>query len=181
MKLSLPRFRRLRRGYTLLELSIGMMMGIIVSVMLLAVFNQQLAFLKIFNAQSFLTTEAPIINNYVGRVIGAAEGYRLYTNVLSLTSGGAPVLTESTALMLRFKEPNGTFRASVLTFENPGPGQGWGLYYRRVTTTGTITDPEWALSKKPTDVKFSVVDGILRVKITGPAGEEITYSGSQQL
>lgn len=179
MKLSLPRFRRLRAGYTLLELSIAMMMGIAISVMLLAVFNQQLAFLKIFNAQSFLTTEAPIINNYVARVVGSAEGYRLYSSVASLTSGGTPVLTDAPALLLRFKEPDGTFRASVLTFENPGTGLG--LYYRRVTTSGTITSPEWVLSKKPTDVKFSVVDGILRVKITGPAGEEITYSGSQQL
>ena len=75
MKLALPRIRR--RGYTLLELSLAMSTGMLVAVLLLALVNQQIAFLKIYNAQNFLTTEAPLINNYLARVIGSAEGYRL--------------------------------------------------------------------------------------------------------
>jgi hypothetical protein len=183
MKLTLPRpgrrgFRRLL-GYTLTELALAMMMGIMVAVMLLSIFNQQIAFLRIFNAQSFLTTEAPILNSYLSRVLSSAEGYRLYPSISALTGGSTPVLTDAPVLMLRFKEPNGTFRASVLSFENPGAGTG--LYFRPVTSAGSLGNAEWALSKKPTDVKFSVVDGILRCRITGPNGEEITYSGTQQL
>ncbi len=176
MKLSLPRFRRTRRGYTLVELTLAMMTGIMVVVMLLALFNQQVTFLRIFHAQSFLTTEAPIINNYLVRVIGSAEGYRLYPSIEALRSGtAAPVLQDAPVLMLRFKEPDGTFRASVLSFE-----EGEGLYYRRVTGDG-ISEPEWALSKEPTDVTFFVEEGILRVRLTGPNQEQITYSGVQQL
>lgn len=182
MKLSLPRFRRRsRRGYTLTELALAMMMGILAAVMLLSIFNQQLAFLRIFNAQSFLTREAPIINSYLSRVLSSAEGYRLYTSITSLTGGSTPVMADAPVLMLRFKEPDGTFRASVLSFENPGGGKGQGLYFRPVTSAGALGTAEWALSVQPTDVKFSVVDGILRTRITGPAGEEITYSGTQQL
>ena len=182
MKLSLPRFRRYcRRGYSLMELTLVMLLGMVVAALLLSIFNQQLAFLRIFNAQSFLTTEAPIINNYLSRVLGSAEGYRLYSSVGSLTGGSAQVMSDAPVLMLRFKEPNGTFRASVLSFETPGGGKGRGLYFRPVTSAGNLGTPEWALSLKPTDVKFSVVDGILRTRITGPNGEEITYSGTQQL
>lgn len=182
MKPSLPRLRRRwRRGYTLTELALAMMMGIMVAVMLLSIFQQQVSFLRIFNAQSFLTMEAPVLNNYLSRVMSSAEGYRLYSSVSSLTGGSAPVMADAPVLMLRFKEPNGTFRASVLSYEDPGGGQGRGLYFRPVTAAGSLGTAEWALSKKPTDVKFSVVDGILRCRITGPNGEEITYSGTQQL
>lgn len=177
MKLSVPRFRG--RGFTLIELSLAISTGIVVAVLLLAMVNQQIAFLRIYNAQSFLTTEAPLINNYLARVIGSAEGYRLYESVEDLVDGSPPVMADAPVIMLRFKEPDGTFRASVLAFENPGTGQG--LYYRRVTAAGVLGDPDWALTKRPAEVDFSIVQGILRVRIEGPNGEEIFYSGTQQL
>ena len=183
MKLIPPRFRRSRRrGYTLTELALAMMMGIMVAFMLLAIFNQQLSFLRIFNAQSFLTTEAPILNNYLSRVLSSAEGYNLYRDKAAL-DGGDPTLADATLLMLHFKEPNGTFRDAVLYFEDPlAPDKGQGLYYRSVAKdTGVLSEAEWALSTKPTSVRFSVVDGILLARITGPNGEIITYSGTQQL
>jgi hypothetical protein len=171
--------RALRRGYTLVELSLAMMTGMMVAAMLLAIFNQQVAFLKIFNAQAFLTTEAPIINNYLSRVIGSAEGYQLYPDMTTLKGGGSPVLEEAQVLLLLFKEPDGTSRASILSFE-PFNGED-GLYFRRVTSTGTISDPEWVLSKEVDGIDFSVVEGVLRVTLTGPNDETITYSGAQQL
>lgn len=177
MKLSLPRFRR--RGFTLIELSLAMSTGIVVAVLLLALVNQQIAFLKIYNAQNFLTTEAPLISNYLSRVIGSAEGYRLYESVDDLVAGSPPVMEEAPVIMLRFKEPDGSFRASVLSYENPGTGPG--LYYRLVNSAGTLGSPDWALTKRPADVSFAIVQGILRVRVTGPNGEEIFYSGTQQL
>ena len=44
-----------RRGFTLVELSVAMMMGMAIGAMVLALFNQQLAFLRVYKAQSFLT------------------------------------------------------------------------------------------------------------------------------
>jgi len=170
---------RSRCGYTLVELSLAMTTGLVVTTLLLALVNQQIAFLRIFSAQNFLTTEAPVINNYLARVIGSAEGYRLYESVADLVAGEDPVLADAPVIMLRFKEPDGTFRASVLSFENPGTGQG--LYYRMVTRAGVLGAPDWALTKRPANVNFAVVQGILRVRITGPNGEEIVYSGTQQL
>lgn len=173
--------RRRRRGggYTLVELTLAMGIGMMVAGMSLLLFNQQMAFMRIFRAQDFLTREAPLINNYVVRVIGAAEGYRLYTSLEALRSGDAPVLADAKVLVLRFREADGTMRASVLSFE--GEGDGRGLYYRVVPPSGVVgTTPDWALSRQPTNVGFSVEQGVLRMRLDGPNGESLVYSGTQQ-
>ena len=167
-----------RRGYTLIELTLAMMMGMMLSAMVLALFNQQLAFLRIFQAQNFLTAEAPVISNYVSRVVARADGFRLYDSLGDIAAGN-PVMADAPVLLLRFREASGGFRACVLSYENPGTGQG--LYYRVVNTGGVVSEPQWALTTKPSDVSFSIEQGILRVRITGPNGEEIVYSGTQQL
>jgi hypothetical protein len=168
-----------RRGYTLLELTVAMSTGIAIAVLILMLVNQQIAFLRIFKAQKFLTTEAPILNNHLVKIISSAESFRLYRTVDELVSGSPPVMNGASVLMLRFKEPDGTYRASVIAFEDPGTGMG--LYYRLVNTAGTLGSPTWSLSKSPTNVVFSIEQGILRVRVTGPAGEELVYSGSMQL
>ena len=62
-------FRRIRRGFTLMELSIALMLGLATCTMVLALFNQQLTFLNLFKAQNFLTDEAPIISMHVSRLV----------------------------------------------------------------------------------------------------------------
>lgn len=171
--------RRSCRGYTLIELSLAMSTGIAVAALVLSLVNQQLSFLKIFRAQSFLVTEAPQLNNHLSKIVGNADSYRLYTSVADLRAGTGQVMEGAQAILLRFKQPDGTFRASVLSFEDPGTGRG--LYYRMVTSAGVLGDPSWSLSKKPADVRFSIEQGILRVRLTGPNGEQLIYSGAMQL
>jgi len=177
MKLPIRRSRG--RGYTLIELTMAISVGIMISAIIMSLVNQQLAFLKIFRAQSFLVTEAPMLNNYIVKIIGNADSYRLYASVDDLVAGRAQVMTNAPVIMLRFKEPNGTFRSSVLSFENPGTGTG--LYYRMVNTSGVLGSPSWVLSKKPSNVRFAIENGILRVVVSGSNGEEVTYSGAMQL
>ncbi|MEP4078713.1 type II secretion system protein [Haloferula sp.] len=174
-----PITRRIRRGYTLVELSLAMSIGTMVAAMGLLLFNQQMAFLKIFKAQDFLTREAPMLNNYVVRVISAAEDYRLFEDIDSLKNGESPVLSGATVLVLRFREADGSMRASILSFEDPGTGLG--LYYTMIPDSGIIGDPDWALSKQPSLVSFAVDQGVLRMIVSGPNGEELIYSGTQQL
>lgn len=173
------------RGYTLIELTLAMGVGIVISAIVMSLVNQQLAFLKIFRAQSFLVTEAPMLNNYVVKIIGNADSYRLYASVADLKAG-QQVMADAPVIMLRFKEPDGTFRAAVLSFEDPGTGKG--LYYRLMSSTNVLADPtdplsgtSWVLSKQPSNVRFSIEQGILRMRVSGPNGEEVTYSGAMQL
>lgn len=175
MKLNL---KRVRRGFTLIELTIAIMMGIATGGMVLALFNQQLAFLKIFKTQSFLTEEAPIISIYVSRLVGKADRFRLHDSVSDALSGSNPRLTESPVVLLNFREPDGTMRASILSFEDRGAGPA--LYYYVVPVTGVLGEPQWAVSKAPENVTFTMQQGVLRMILTGPAGEQIVYSGTMQ-
>jgi prepilin-type N-terminal cleavage/methylation domain-containing protein len=174
-----PLLKRARRGFTLIELSIAIMMGMATASILMVLFNQQLAFLKIFRAQNFLTEEAPIVSVYVSRLVGKADRFRLHDSVADALSGQNPRLTDSPVVVLNFRQPDGSMRATILSFEKnraPGPA----LYYYVVPATGVLGDPQWAVTKSPKDVVFRMEQGVLRMILTGPNDEEITYSGTMQ-
>ncbi len=171
---------KIKRGFTLVELSIVMMVGIMVGTMVIALFNQQIAFLKVFRAQSFLAEEAPMCSLYVSSIVGKADRYRLHDSVADALTGSNPRLTPTSVVLLNFRQPDGSMRASILSFEDRGEGDGPALYYYVVPELGVLDDPEWAVTTMATDVQFSMDQGILRTRLTGPAGEQITYSGTMQ-
>lgn len=167
-----------RRGFTLIELSIAIMMGMATGTMVIALFNQQLAFLKLYKAQSFLTEESPVISMYVSRLVGKADRFRLHDSVADALSGTNPRLTASPVVVLNFKQPDGTMRATILSFEDRGSGPA--LYYYVVPVSGVLGAPQWAVTKSPSNVVFTMEQGVLRMALTGPSGEIITYSGTMQ-
>ena len=171
-------FTTRRRGYTLLELTVAMSTGIAIAVLILMLVNQQIAFLRIYQAQSFLTDEAPMISLHVSRLVGKADRFRLHDSVEDALSGTNPRTSDSPVVALNYRQPDGTMRASILAYQNLGTGPA--LYYYVVPATGVLGDPQWAVTTKPTDVRFAMEQGVLRMTITGPAGERITYSGTMQ-
>ncbi len=182
MRISL---RRIKRGFTLIELSIGIMMGMAVGSMTLLLFNQQLMFLKLYKVQNFLSEEAPVISMYVSRLVGKADRFRMHTSVSDALSGSnRPLVTSSgqpiqyPVVLLNFRQPDGTMRATILSFENRGAGPA--LYYYVVPVNGVLGEPQWAVTKAPKNVSFAVERGVLRMVLTGPNDEKITYSGSMQ-
>ena len=84
----------------------------------------------------------------------------------------------SPVVVMNFRQPDGTMRASILSFENRDTGPA--LYYYVVPTSGVLGDAQWYVTNKPTNVAFAVEQGVLRMTLTGPAGEQITYSGTMQ-
>lgn len=171
-----PTSYRRRRGFTLIELSVAILLGLATGTIVIALFNQQLAFLKIFKDQSFLTEEAPIISNYVSRLVGNADRFRLHASVGDALSGANPRLTASPVVVLNFKQPDGTIRATILSFETRNGDKA--LYYYVVPVTGVLAPPLWAVTKTPRDVSFTMEQGVLRMRLTGPNSEQITYSGT---
>ncbi len=170
--------QRRRRGFTLIELSVAMMIGMAVGSMVLALFNQQLAFLRIYQAQNFITEEAPVVSMYVSRLVGRADRFRLHDSVADALAGSNPRLTSSPVVVLNYRQPDATMRASILSFEDLGNGPA--LNYYVVPVTGVLSDPQWSVTTKAAGVEFTLDQGILRMILTGPAGEQITYSGTMQ-
>ena len=168
----------MRRGFTLIELSLALMMAMVTGSMVLALFNQQLAFLRMYQTQNFLTEDAPLISMHVSRLLGKAERFRLHDTVADALAGTNARLTASPVLVLNFRQLDGTLRASILSFENRGAGAA--LYYYVVPVSGVLGTPQWYVSKKPTNVSFTMEQGVLRMILTGPAGEQIVYSGTMQ-
>jgi hypothetical protein len=166
------------RAFTLIELSVAMMIGMTIGAMVLALFNQQLAFLKIYKAQDFLSVEAPVISNYVSKLVGKADRFRLHDSLDDAKAGRNPRLTASPVAVLNFRQPDGTMRASFLSFEDLGSGPA--LNYYVVPVSGVLGTPQWAITNKAENVVFTIDQGVLRMSITGPAGELITYSGTMQ-
>lgn len=167
-----------RRAFTLVELSMAMLIGMSIAVMVMLLFNQQVAFLRLYQTQSFLTDEAPLISLNVSKLVGNADRFRLHDSVQDALLGRNPRLTSSPVVVLNFRQPDGTVRASILSFENGVAGLA--LYHYVVPSNGVLGDPQWFVTKKPANVQFSMQEGVLRMTLTGPAGEQITYSGVMQ-
>ena len=165
-----------RRAFTLVELSLAIGIGMAISAVSLALFQQQLTFLNIFRSQSFLTEEVPIINMHVSKLVGKAERFRLHATVDDALSGTAPRLTASPVLILNFRQPDGSVRASILSFEDRGSGKA--LYHYAVSDDGQLNAPQWHVTNAPSDVSFAVEQGILRMTLTGPNNERVIYSGA---
>jgi hypothetical protein len=170
--------RTARRGFTLIELTIAMVLGIAIGGMVISLFNQQLVFLNLYRSQSFLTEEAPLISLNVSRIIGKADRFRLHDSLDDALAGSNPRLTASPVVVLNFRQPDGTMRATILSFEDRGNGPA--LYHYVVPVTGVLGAPQWFISNKPANVWFTIEQGVLRMTLTGPAGEQITYSGTMQ-
>lgn len=175
--MNVPR-TRLRRGFTLLELTVAIMMGTMTATMILALFNQQVAFLNLYQRQNFLTEDAPMISVYVSRLVGKADRFRLHDNLSDALSNVRSRTTPSPVVVLNFKQPDGTVRATILSFENRGSGNA--LYYYVVPVSGSLGEPQWAITKRASSVLFSMEQGVLRMALTGPNSERITYSGTMQ-
>jgi len=165
-----------RGGFTLVELSLAILLGMAIAAMSLALFNQQLACLKIYKIQSFLTNDAPLISMHVSKLVGKAERFRLHRTVAEALAGTNPQSTASPVIVLNFRQPDGVVRAAILSFENRGSGPA--LYYYLVPLSGSLGTPQWYITKQPTNIAFSVQQGILQMTLTGPAGEQVTYSGA---
>jgi prepilin-type N-terminal cleavage/methylation domain-containing protein len=177
--------KRLCRGFTLIELSIAIMLGLAISAMTLGLFNQQLAFLKIYQSQSFLTEEAPIVGMYVSKLVGKADRFRLHATLEDAIAGTNPKSEKSNFVVLNFRQPNGTIRAAMLAFQNLGSGMALYYYVIPLNFTGELPAPQWAVMRPARGPNaqvrrgnFTVQSGILQMNLIGENNERITYSGS---
>lgn len=178
MKIFRARRNKCRRGMTLIELTLAIMLGAAVASIMLALFNQQVAFLRIFNIQSFLNQEAPLVSMHVSRLIGQADRYRLHDNIEDAIAGRNQRLEDSPVLLMNFRQPDGSLRASMLAFEERNGRRA--LYYHLVPESGVLSEPEWFVTDQVSDVRFSIEQGVLRMRLFGMNGEQITYSGTMQ-
>jgi len=174
------RQRIIRKGLTLIELTVAMGVGIGIAATVLVLVNQQIAFLRLFSLQNFLTEEAPMVGLYVGKMAGKADRFRLHASVADALAGRNPRLTSSPVMMMNFRQPDGTTRSSLLVFEEKDGRRELNYYLVPNTASPTLGTRQWSITRKAGDVSFFVTSGILRMQLRGTNGELVTYSGTMQ-
>jgi hypothetical protein len=164
---------------TLIELSIAIMIAMTLAVASMAMLSQQLSFTRMVQNQTFLLEDCPSINNTLSRMLGRVDSYRIYPDVDGAKAGGAAVLTGGKALLLSYRDSLERVNRVIVAAEDIDPGQvRLGVYVFNGTSWGT--SPDWIISTEAADAEFFVENGVLRVRLTGPNDEEITYSGHTQ-
>lgn len=146
--------KRSKNGFTLIELTVAMMVGLMTASVALTLFNQQMAFFGVIRDQQFMIREAPVINSMLNTLISKASALNVdETNkTLTLTYINPKDNSISTATIV--------FNNGTLSYQNTG-GSTWDLTTKLDPTNG---------------IAYTVQDGILKIKLTGPNGGEINYS-----
>jgi len=174
------------KGFTLVEMTLVMVVGIIIAVMSLTLFNYQLMAYKIIGTQNFLIHEAPQVNNTLNRIVSRANFFRLYPTLNDAETGQNATITDAKVLALKF---NGTTQADdsfgVIAFD---ASNNQVTYYHldslaELANAGNAAwraQNSWNISNQVNDAVFYVENGVLRTKITGPNGAEIIHSTTTQ-
>lgn len=173
-------------GFTLVEMTVVLLVGMMIAVMSLTLFNYQLTTYKIINAQNFLVHEAPQVKNSLNRVVSRANFFRLYPTAQDAETGANATISNATCLALMFKGTSQTPDSfGVIAFD----GSNDELRYYHLASMAELANASdaawrkqhsWAISSQIDDAVFYVENGVLRMKLTGPNGSEIIYSTTTQ-
>lgn len=150
-----------------------MTLTMIISAATVGLIAQEVSFMSLMRAFSFLRDEAPIVNSLVVRVFSQAESYRIYGSKDSAFGGGAGVNTGGKAVWLNFRNPDGTTEEAVVAFEGVPGSRALNYYHKGGSSWGS--SPNWTITSIPSDVVFADDTGVLLITLTGPAGEQLTY------
>lgn len=166
-------------GFTLVEMTVVMLVGILIAIMSLTLFNYQLTTYKIINTQNFLIHEAPQVNNTLNRIVSRANFFRLYPTLNDAESGENATITNARVLALQFNGTNTDPNSfGVIAFDDASNKLNY--YHLESMAQLSTATPAWSISSQIDDAVFYVENGVLRTKITGPNGAEIIHSTTTQ-
>ena len=163
---------RKNKGYTLIELTVVLVLVMLIAATLVTMLTQQLQFYAWWNTQRFIAEEAPIANNIIVRLFSKADSFR----TLPDPNGGAP-----TAMQLGFVDANGGATTyGVLSYVAPvAPATLGSLQY--AYDNGIIAPVAWNVASGLSGALFETVGNTLQFTLTGPYGGEVTYAATPAL
>lgn len=157
-----------KKGFTLIEVTIVIIVSLTLAVFSTSLLNQAFAFFKIQRSQSFLTESAPAIGAIVAGLTKKADRFELHTNYQAYSNNSAQVSTQARCLTL-------------ISIQNNLPVVRGHIFMN--STTGALefyqpsaSNPAWVISQSVSDSVFNLNRGILQMTLTGENGESLTYS-----
>ncbi|MDP0490910.1 MAG: hypothetical protein Q7Q71_07675 [Verrucomicrobiota bacterium JB023] len=176
MKICPPIPRVIARGFTLMELSVTIMFGLIVASVGLTLINQQARLMSILNEQNFILHEAPMINRTLTSILSKADAIRIHKNFNSARNGNNYVNTNGRTIIVAYRNPDDTTTYGIIDYK---ANEDILNYYYYDPDDGGIPNKnsyDWTIGKDLTNVRFSLVDGLFQAMLQGPNGETITYT-----
>jgi len=95
--------KRVAKAFTLVEMTVVALIGILIAGMSMTLFNSQLTSFQILRTQNFLIQEAPQINNTLNQIISRANFFRLYQSTGDAEDGINAVIDNATVMVLEFR------------------------------------------------------------------------------
>ena len=171
------------RGYTLVELSVVMVLVVLIATTLVSMLSQQTQFIRWWKTQDFIAEDAPMTNAMVARLFSNADAFRIHTDqAAAIANTGA---TTGAAMTLGFTQPDGSRVRGLLWFQS---GE---LMYGNFNAAGTAIVGSWRVAK---DVNTDTVAGVIQssfavdavtgtmlLTLTGPYGGRATYGVTPSL
>lgn len=166
-------------AFTLVELTIVLLVGILIATMALTLFSFQLATYRIVQTQNFLIHEAPQINNSLNRIVARANFFRLYGSLGDAESNANAVIADANVMALQFNGTGDTPDSfGVIHFDNTTNQLNY--YHLQNLADLQNSTPEWTISDQVNDTVFFVENGVLRTRLIGPNGGQIVHSTTTQ-
>lgn len=171
MKAPMP--HRHAHGFTLLEVSVTISLLLMLASALVIMIQQHITFMEMAQRQNFLARDAPQIGALLGRIFNQADHVFVFASRDDAVSGSNPTIGDGTAVRLSFRGADQATRVRIVSFEQGVSSAQLRFYTYRADGTET----SWVITDKIASASFNMSQGILSAVLTGPSGEEVTYSG----
>ncbi|MCF6237751.1 MAG: hypothetical protein L3J79_02890 [Candidatus Marinimicrobia bacterium] len=169
-----------RKGFTLIEITMYLAMSMVLSATLLLMLQSHFTFMRVLSSFEFIRDDAPQINVVLTEVFGKATSYRIYNTTSNARFGGAGVTSGGKAVVLNFRNPDGTQGSSIIGLDTTAGNTSLNFYNYDLVAGSWPASPSWTISEQVADVDFSIDQGIMLVTLTGPRNEQITYGGTDE-
>jgi len=128
--------------------------------------------------------DAPKIVGILKKIVPRANAFQMFADINDLNDNSG-VITGASVLALRFQDSTKDLSGdtelkhtfAVIAFDAP---TGDLNYYNNLSNLSDINpdSPSWKISTNVKNATFFIQNGVIRMKIIGPNGEDITYSST---
>ena len=102
----------------------------------------------------------------------------MYGSLTDAKESSNAVIADGKVIALKFQDPASPSDSSFGVIAYDGDTKKLNYYHLESMAELAVAAPAWSISNRIEDAVFYVENGVLRTKLTGPNGEEITYSST---
>lgn len=167
------------KGFTLVEMTVVIVIGMALAGAGLMLLNQQLRTVSIFNQQNFILRQAPSINRTLTALLDRADAIRLHNNFSDAIGDQNPVLTDGKTLVAAYRNIDNSVTFGIISEETNSGVTSLNYYFFDPSSsepTPSVDSPSWVISRDIGSADFSLIEGLFQTTLTGPANEQITYT-----